>query len=737
MGKSARKTRERDVEEARTGESVQNAWSEYEIDAQTSLVDRPLRNLKHADAFAVLDAHGDIGAIPGTAEGLFYRDTRYLSRFELRIEGRPPLFLGSVSVADKPALAVDLTNPDIQRGQERLPRDTIFLERMKFLWKAVCYERIKVRNYGRQPRRIRLDFIFANDFADLFEVRGTSRPRRGSDLPPVVTHDRVTLAYAGLDGIERRTALRFSPAPARLEAHLATIELTLAPAQSELIFVTVSCEEEKPSEVRDFFLSYRDARRARRAATAGIATIATSSELFDEVISRASSDVYTLITRTEFGPYPYAGIPWFNTVFGRDGIITAMLMMWVDPSIARGVLRILALTQATEHDPSADAQPGKILHEIRHGEMANLGEVPFRRYYGSVDSTPLFLMLAGRYFERTGDSETIRAIWPQIEAALAWIDNYGDRDNDGFVEYFRETTSGLVNQGWKDSYDAVFHSDGSDAGGPIALCEVQGYVFAAKEAISRLAAALGHTELALHLAREAETLRQAFEAAFWCDELGTYALALDGEKRRCAVRTSNAGHALFTGIASPERARSVASVLMSPEGFSGWGVRTLARGEPRHNPMSYHNGSVWPHDNALIAIGFAGYGLKRQAARIFTGLFNYATEQELRRLPELFCGFIRRRHRGPTAYPVACAPQAWAAAAPFGLLAACLGLELGHTENEVRFRDPIMPDFLEEMVIRNLRLGPSSLDLRLHRYGRDVTVNVISRQGEARVLLLK
>ena len=266
---------------------------------------------------------------------------------------------------------------------------------------------------------------------------------------------------------------------------------------------------------------------------------------------------------------------------------------------------------------------------------------------------------------------------------------------------------------------------------------MQGYVFAAKEAISRLAAALGHTELALHLAREAETLRQAFEAAFWCDELGTYALALDGEKRRCAVRTSNAGHALFTGIASPERARSVASVLMSPEGFSGWGVRTLARGEPRHNPMSYHNGSVWPHDNALIAIGFAGYGLKRQAARIFTGLFNYATEQELRRLPELFCGFIRRRHRGPTAYPVACAPQAWAAAAPFGLLAACLGLELGHTENEVRFRDPIMPDFLEEMVIRNLRLGPSSLDLRLHRYGRDVTVNVISRQGEARVLLLK
>jgi glycogen debranching enzyme len=734
MGEAARKA-EQTVPE-RVGEA--NVWSEYEIEAQTSLVDRPLRNLKHADAFAVLDAHGDIGAIKDTAEGLFYRDTRYLSQFELRIEGRTPLFLGSVALADKPALAVDLTNPDIQIGEnDRLPRDTIFLERMKFLWKAVCYERVSVRNFGTVPRRVRLDFVFGTDFRDLFEVRGTPRIRRGRDLPPLISRDKVSLRYVGLDDIERRAVLCFSPSPKRLDARLATIEFNLAPGQSDSVFVTVSCEEDKPNEIGDFFLSYRDARRARRASTAGIATVTSSSEIFDEVVARAASDVYTLVTRTDQGPYPYAGIPWFNTIFGRDGIITAMLMLWVDPSIARGVLRILAQTQATKLDSRADSQPGKILHEIRHGEMANLGEVPFGRYYGSVDSTPLFLMLAGQYFERTGDTDTLKEIWPKIEAALSWVDAYGDLDGDGFVEYARESDAGLINQGWKDSFDAIFHADGSGARGPIALCEVQGYVFAAKRGIADVAMALGYSELGIRLAREADAIREKFDAAFWCEEIGTYALALDGDKRRCAVRASNAGHALFTGIADASRARSVADALMSRESFSGWGVRTIAQGEARYNPMSYHNGSVWPHDNGMIAIGLARYGLKREAARIFTGLFNYATEQELQRFPELFCGFIRRPHRGPTAYPVACSPQSWSAATPFGLLAACLGLELAHAQDEIRFRDPVMPDFLEEVSIRNLRLGHSHLDVRLHRYGRDVTVNVVSRQGPARVLLLK
>ena len=598
--------------------------------------------------------------------------------------------------------------------------------------------RIAIKNYDRVRRRFRLDILFGADFCDLFEVRGTSRPRHGRQTAHPHRPNGSEYHYAGLDGIERRTVLHFSPAPSRIESHRATFEVDIGPGKQASLFVSVSCEEAEATALGNFFLAYRDTRRARRASTAHIATVETSSGLFDEVMCRATSDVYTLITRTDLGPYPYAGIPWFNTIFGRDGIITAMFMLWVDPTIARGVLRTLASTQATEFDPKSDAQPGKILHERRLGEMANLGEVPFRRYYGSVDATPLFLLLAGTYFERTGDMETIAAIWPNIEAALAWIDVHGDQDGDGFVEYFREMGSGLVNQGWKDLYRSPsFMLMGLWRRARSRYARSKVYVYAAKRSIASIAARLGHREIASKLASDAGRLRDRFERAFWCSDIGTYALALDGAKRPCRVRSSNAGHALFSGIADPQRARRVAKTLMSRESFSGWGIRTIAQDEPRYNPMSYHNGSVWPHDNAMIAQGLAHYGLKVEAARVFEGLISAATHQESRRLPELFCGFMRRPHRGPTAYPVACSPQAWAAASPFSLLAACLGLELAYDRNQIRFREPVMPRLLNELVIRNLRLGASHVDVRLHRYGQDVTANVLSRKGSLKIALVK
>ena len=714
-------------------------WSEYEIEAKTSLTDRALRNLKHADAFAVFDAHGDIGTLNDTAEGLFYRDTRFLSHLELLLEGRRPLLLSSAVHEDKAALSVELTNPDLQIDGERLPRDTFFLHRTKFLWRGVCYERVNIRNYGPLPRRLRIDLLFDGDFHDLFEVRGTRRLRRGAIAPPMVGRDRVELRYIGLDKVERRTVLQMSPPPVAIDAHRMTFEVALGRYEQCSLFLTISCIDSmmQSSPPSSFFGAYREIRRARRFATAGIATVTSSNEAFDGMLRRATSDVYTLLTWGEHGAYPYAGIPWFNTIFGRDGIVTAMLMLWVDPEIARGVLRTLAASQAHVVDPQADAQPGKILHEMRYGEMARLREVPFARYYGSIDATPLFVLLAGLYLDRTGDLATIEAIWPNICAALRWMSEYGDRDGDGFIEYARANESGLANQGWKDSHDAIFHADGTNAVGPIALCEVQAYVFAAKLQASQMARKLNKNEMAATLASEAEQLRVNFERAFWCEDFGTYALALDGDKRPCRVPASNAGHALFAGIAAPDHARRVATTLLGADAFSGWGIRTLPFGQSRYNPMSYHNGSVWPHDNALIAMGFARYGLKTEATRVLSAIFDAGRYQDLSRLPELFCGFNRRPHRAPTPYPVACAPQAWSAAAIFGLISGCIGLHLDHPQNEIRFENPVMPDFLNEFVIRNLRLGSSRADVRLHRYGSDVTVNVLARDGTARILVSK
>jgi glycogen debranching enzyme len=719
-------------------ESV-NVWSEYEIEARTSLTDRALRNLKHGDAFAVLDAQGNLGTVKDTAEGLFYRDTRFLSYLELRLEGKRPLLLSSAVHEDKAALSVELTNPDLVAGGSKLARDTVFVRRTKFLWRAVCYERISVANYGQEPCRLRLDLMFDADFRDLFEVRGTPRRRHGVSSAQVTAANRVEFHYVGLDNVERRTVVEMTPQPVAIDAHRMTAAIDLGRDQHCSFFVTVACNDSAvplpaPSP---FLAAYRNTRRARRAATAGIATVSGSNEAFNDVLSRATSDVYTLVTTAEHGPYPYAGIPWFSTIFGRDGIITAMMMLWVDPLLAKGVLRTLAATQADMVDPASDAEPGKILHEMRHGEMANLREVPFARYYGAIDATPLFVMLAGLYLERTGDLATISEIWPNICAALRWMNEYGDRDGDGFIEYARARETGLANQGWKDSHDAIFHADGSDPVGPIALCEVQAYAHAARLHGATIARKLGRPEVASALTSEAEQLRVKFERAFWCEDLGTYALALDGDKRACRTPASNAGHALFAGIASPERAAQVAARLLTPDAFSGWGIRTLMRGQARYNPMSYHNGSVWPHDNALIAMGFARYGMKVEAARVLSAIFDAGRHQDLSRLPELFCGFNRRPDRAPTPYPVACAPQAWSASAVFGLLGACLGLELDHDLGEIRFREPVLPDFLDELVIRNLRLGASCADVRLHRYGADVTVNVLARSGEARILVLK
>jgi glycogen debranching enzyme len=698
---------------------------------------RPRRSLKHDDTFIVLDCHGDIGASAGGPDGLFNADTRYLARLELLLDEVQPLLLGSNLRDDNSALTVDLTNPDVYRqGRIVLQKDMLHVVRTIFLWRGTAYQRIGLQNHGDRQASFDLTLLFDNDFADLFEVRGERRPRRGIGSGRLFGPSGVQLEYRGLDGRSRSTALHFEPPPTRLAVNAATWHLDLAPQQVSSLFVTASCNKSADFTPTRFFRGLLAHRREMRRSTVGATSIETSNDIFNEVLCQSMADLNMLMTDTPQGRYPYAGIPWYSTTFGRDGIITALQMLWIDPRVARGVLRRLAFYQARSVDPLADAEAGKILHEMRGGEMAELREVPFAQYYGSVDATPLFVLLAGLYVERTGDDETLAELWPSIEAALAWIDGAGDPDRDGFVEYRRASEQGLANQGWKDSYDAIFHADGRLAEGYIALAEVQGYVFAGKRLAARCAARLGKSEEARALEAEARLLAERFEQAFWCDDLGTYALALDGAKQPCRVRSSNAGQLLFSGIVRADRARLVAADLMRPHFFTGWGIRTVAQGEARYNPMSYHNGSIWPHDNALIALGFARYGLKHSVECVFKGLFDAATYMDLRRLPELFCGFRREKERGPTLYPVACAPQAWASATPFTLLEAALGLEFDAGRGEIRLRNPRLPAFLNEVVLRDLQLGSSSVDLRVRRHGDEVSLEVLRTRGQIQVSIV-
>jgi glycogen debranching enzyme len=527
------------------------------------------------------------------------------------------------------------------------------------------------------------------------------------------------MSYLALDGVSLRTSLNFEPKPDDIDQARARYRLRLEPGKRTSIFLTTSFGNVNAPRPDGFFHALRAATRSQRRAVNDTVALSSSSDAFNDIAARSLSDLRMLMTRTPDGDYPYAGIPWYSTTFGRDGIITALELLWCMPSLARGVLAHLAALQATADDPVNDAQPGKIVHEQRAGEMARLREVPFGCYYGSVDATPLFVLLAGEYWQRTSDAETLQRLWPNILAALGWIDRHSMEDDTGFLRHSRNADDGLINQGWKDSYDSVFHADGRLAEGTIALVEVQAYVVAAKRSIAKAASHLGHLELANELAEGAERLARSIERHFWCEPLGTYGIAIDGAGELCRTRTSNAGHVLFAGVASEERAQRVAAGLMSPSFLSGWGIRTVADGEARYNPMSYHNGSVWPHDNAMIALGFANYGLKQPAANLFAATCAAASHMELRRLPELFCGFRRSRGQAPTLYPVACAPQAWASAAPLAMLQACLGLKFDPVFSRIVLVAPILPSFLDSLVLRNVELGRATVDFAVRRRGYD------------------
>jgi len=714
-----------------TSRPIEDTFYILATDAPADYVSRVL---KDGETFAVFDPHGDIQAAGLGQEGLYHQGTRFLSRLLFKLGNARPFLLNSVVKEDNSLFVVNLTNPDVyQRGQRMLPRGTLHITRTKMLRQSMCYETLKFINYGLSSVDFHFSIEFDADFADVFEVRGVTRERRGVRSVGKIDADQLWFAYEGLDGVLRRTRIRCASAPSDLIASGATFIQRLGPKEEREFFLTYGCEVNGSASAGvSYSRAYTEVEAALQTLQAQDCQIRTSNEQFNEWLVRSSSDLHMMFTATPFGVYPYAGVPWFSTPFGRDGIITALEYLWVNPEIARGVLGYLAALQAKQRDPTRDAEPGKILHETRKGEMAALREIPFDLYYGSVDATPLFVVLAGAYFNCTRDLPFIKSIWPNIDFALRWIDNYGDLDGDGFVEYERRSSMGLIHQGWKDSWDSVFHNDGTLAEGPIALCEVQGYAYAAKLAGTAIASALGQTKKARVLLTQAEVLKESFQKAFWCEEISSYALALDGEKRQCQVSASNAGHCLYAGIADTEQGRRIANTLMSEHSFSGWGVRTLAASEARFNPMSYHNGSIWPHDNALIAAGLARYGFKEHAGEILRGLFEASLSVEYR-LPELFCGFFRRDGESPVPYPVACSPQSWSAASVFLLLQAILGLKIDAAASRLSFVRPTMPPFLDGIQIKNLKVGSGSVDLFIQRRARFATIEVERREGPVEV----
>lgn len=679
----------------------------------------PRFTLKDGNTFLLADALGDVHS---SDDGLFTNDTRMLSRWELAIAGRRPSLLGAAISQENTLFTAHLTNrPLTAPGELALPQGVIHMERSRFLHGARLYERLRLTNYSDRDAEVPLKIFFAADFVDIFEVQGHVRKERGVHLPAFVDRRGVCLAYRGRDDVVRMSRIQFSLEPRTVSEREADFCIDVLRGTNTDLFIEIGTDEERTPSVDRFNVALQELTAAMQGRLRQGATINTTGRLFNQWIDRSRSDLALLTTALPTGLYPYAGIPWFATQFGRDAIITALQTLWINPDLARGVLSFLASTQATEESAFRDSQPGKIMHETRRGEMAALGEVPFGCYYGGVDTTPLFVMLAGAYESRTGDREIVDRIWTALLKATEWIERRMDSSPTGFLDYTRSERGGLINQAWKDSNDSIFHADGTFPPHPLAVVEVQGYACAALRAMAELASVRGDQARSEAWYKKSEHVRVAIERRFWVPEMNYYAIALDRSGVPCQVYGSNAGHLLFCDVPSPERAAAVAKQLMSGRFNSGWGIRTLADGEPRFNPMSYHNGSIWPHDTSVCAAGMSRYGERADVVRILGEIFETAIHFNLR-LPELYCGFARIPGQGPAPYPVACLPQAWASGSVFLLLQAALGIRIDGRRKEVHIERPTLPSDIDTLYVRDLPLDKVRIDLEFHRMGDEVVV---------------
>jgi glycogen debranching enzyme len=703
------------------------------------------QTLKGGALFLLTDEAGSIPpqSAPHTDRGLglYFHDTRYLDTSLLLLNGLPliPLLvsgdLGFRGVRE-------LTNPDLPVADTVIPKETLGFHIETTLGKEL-HETITCRNFGRTPLDLELTLAYEAHYADIFTVRGMPEGQRGTLHAPETHGELLRFCYDGADGHRRTTTIRFDPPPTRIVGTRALFAVHLEPGVERTYALNIALTDELSAVAPAAFLArpvrpvVPDGAAIADRLLGGTVRIETSNELFNRVLRRSFLDLNMLATRHGEDQFFAAGVPWFVALFGRDSIITALQTLAYAPHVGRTTLDLLARYQGRVHNPDRDEDPGKILHELRIGERANLGEVPFTPYYGTIDATPLFLILLGEYLQWTGDRAYFATIRPQVEAALAWLDSAGDPDGDGFLEYAVQARRGLFNQGWKDSGNAIVNADGSIATPPIALVEVQGYAYRARRAIANIYRHFGDESRARRLEGQAATLQEAFARQFWLPEQQNYAFALQGEvgaKRPVVTDASNQGQALWGGIVASEHAAAVRDTVMDPARlFAGWGIRTLSHAATAYNPFDYQTGAIWPHDSALIAAGLRTYGFDQEALRIFTGLYEVATRFDLYRLPELFAGFGRDQYETPVRYPVACSPQAWAAGSIPYLLQSILGLNPDAFNRRLYVTRPCLPEWLHWVTITDLRVGDGTTDLRFERSGTTVLAAASRKTGDLQV----
>jgi glycogen debranching enzyme len=681
--------------------------------------------IKSGDLFFLCGPGGDVPPERDHALGLFYHDCRFLNGYTLTIAGEKPKPLANE--ASEVTVTLRLCNPQLRIGAQTLLKNSFEIQWSRVVngERLALFDTISLHSLTNDPIRFILALSFRAQFEDIFAVRGFAQTKRGRLHLPAWKNGDLCFFYRGADRIDREVIVQLSPLPNQRDDASASYEIALAPSSERQLKVCVFVSESPRRTVKKLLAPSHPSEKTR---------IRSDNDLFNRVMARSLGDLEMLRSGSDNFRYFAAGIPWYVALFGRDSIITALQMLAYDAQIAEQTIRLLALHQGKEVNDWRDEEPGKILHELRVGEMANLNEIPHTPYYGTIDATPLWLMLIGRHAAWTGDLRLFNELRPHIEAALNWIENYGDSDGDGYVEYQCKSGKGLSNQGWKDSADGIVNADGSLGVPPIALVEVQAYVYAAKFEMAALYRRVGDGKRANILERDAQQLRERFNRDFWVAD-GYYALALQNGKQHAAVLSSNAGHALWCGIAESDRAKRTADHLLSPEMFSGWGIRTLSAATLRYDPLSYHLGTVWPHDNSIIAAGLKRYGCDEGAMRVLSGLLEAASHFETHRLPELFGGFAREDRKIPVPYPISCQPQAWSAGAIPYLLTILLGLEPDAFDRRLRIVRPVLPENINRVEVNQLRVGAARVDLLFERKGGEIVARDVSVDGDLEIVL--